>query len=1191
MSFVHLHTHSEYSLLDGASRISDMIRTAVETGMPAMALTDHGVLYGAVDFYLQARAAGINPILGQEVYVAARSYTQKEGRADRDPHHLILLVKDLTGYRNLIMLSSIAHLEGYYYKPRIDKELLARHSEGLIALSSCLGGEVASRLLEGDAAAAEQAALDYRRIFGDDYFLEIQDHGLEEQARVNEGLAALARKTGIPLVATNDSHYTRQDDAEAHDILLCLQTGTVVSDPKRMRFHNDQFYLKSPAEMQERFRDFPEAVANTLRIAERCNLTLETRQLLPRFEVPSGHTAEGYLRTLVEAGLRRRYPAITPAVRDRFEMEFGVIEEMGYAAYFLIVSDFIEYARTHGVAVGPGRGSAAGSIVSYALGITTLDPLQHGLIFERFLNRERISMPDIDIDFDDRNRDRVIDYVAQRYGQDHVAQIITFGTMKARAVIRDVGRALDVPLRDVDHLAKLVPPQLNMTLEKAVQMVPELAAAEQDPAYARLLKNARKLEGLVRHASTHAAGIVIAPEPLHRVVPLQASITRGDRNGNGNGQVKRAVMTQYEMNAVQKIGLLKMDFLGLRNLSIIEDCLRNIEQTQARRLDLAEIPWDDPATFRLLQAGDTNGVFQLESPGLRRLLVDMRPTSFEDITAANGLFRPGPLEGGLVDQFVKRKHGEQEIVYPLPELEPILKETYGVIVYQEQVMQIASRLAGFSLGEADVLRAAMGKKKKEEMAKMRVKFIAGATQRGVTEAKATEIFDLMAFFAGYGFNKSHSASYAVLSYQTAYLKANYPLEYLAALLNNEAGNADRVAAAVLDCHARGIEVLPPDVNRSQAGFTVEDGRIRYGLAVIKNVGTHAVDLLIAARTAKGPFTSMLDLSVRVDPRELNKRVLESLVRSGATDCLGERGQLLASIDRVSDRAAQIIQERESGQTSLFGMLPEANELDDPRVGLVEGVPPMPQDERLRGEKELLGLYVSDHPLRQIEQALHARVDTYANEITPEMENLEVRVGGMIKAIRPVITRSGKAMAFVQLEDLTSTIEVIVFPRVYEERRLLLEPDRVVIVRGKVDARAAGGGTAEDEERTETPKVLADDVMAFDDRDQNGWTRNQVVHLDVPAESAPDQLARLEEALRACPGPDRVVLHLQREDGVADMELGERFRVQGGGPAGERAQREINAIFGRPVWRVEVIRRKAPERQPNGRQRQLASSPV
>ena len=1190
MSFVHLHTHSEFSLLDGASRIQDMIRTAVETKMPAIALTDHGVLYGAVDFYLQAKAAGIKPILGQEVYVATRSYAQKEGRADRDPHHLILLVKDLTGYRNLILLSSIAHLEGYYYKPRIDKALLARHHEGLIALSACLGGEVASRLLEGDAAAAEQAALEYQRIFGEDYFLEIQDHGLPEQARVNEELLALSRKTGIPLVATNDSHYTRRDDAEAHDILLCLQTGTVVSDPKRMRFHNDEFYLKSPAEMAERFRDFPDAVANTLRIAERCDLTLEMETRLPRFEVPAGESAERYLRRLAEDGLGKRYPEVTPAIRERFEAEFSVIQDMGYAAYFLIVSDFIDYARAHGVAVGPGRGSAAGSIVSYALGITTLDPLRHGLIFERFLNRERISMPDIDIDFDDRNRDRVIDYVAERYGQDHVAQIITFGTMKARAVIRDVGRALDVPLRDVDHLAKLVPPQLNMTLEKAVQMVPELAAAEQDPVYGRLLKNARKLEGLVRHASTHAAGIVIAPEPLHRYVPLQASITRGERNGTGQPPAKRAIMTQYEMNAVQKIGLLKMDFLGLRNLSVIEDCLRNVAQTQGIQIDLAAIPWDDPATFRLLQAADTNGVFQLESPGLRRLLADMRPTSFEDITAAIALFRPGPLEGGLVDQFMKCKHGEQEIVYPLPELEPILKETYGVIVYQEQVMQIASRLAGFSLGEADVLRAAMGKKKKEEMAKMKAKFVEGAMRGGVSEAKATEIFDLMALFAGYGFNKSHSAAYAVITYQTAYLKANYPLEYLAALLNNEAGNYDKVAAAVLDCHARGIEVLPPDVNRSEAGFTVQEGKIRYGLAVIKNVGAHAVDLLLAERARNGPFTSMLDLCVRVDPRELNKRVLESLVRSGAADCLGERGELLASIDRVSDRAAQIIQERESGQTSLFGMLPEASQLDDRRAGLVEGVPPMPQEERLRGEKELLGLYVSDHPLRHIEQALHARVDTYANEITAEMENLEVRVGGMIKGIRPIITKSGKAMAFVQLEDLTSTVEVIVFPRVYEERRSLLDADRVVIVRGKVDARVAGGGAGDEEERAETPKVLADDIMAFDDPEHEAWVRNQVVHLDVPAETAAEQLARLEEVLAACPGPDRVVLHLQREEGTVDMELGERFRVQGGGPAGERAEQEVNALFGGPVWRVEVIRKKAQERQPNGRQRALVANP-
>ena len=1174
MSFVHLHTHSEYSLLDGASRISEMVRHAVETGMPAIALTDHGVLYGAVDLYLQSKAAGINPVIGQEAYVATRSRHQKEGRADRDPYHLILLVKNLAGYRNLIKLSSLAHLEGYYYKPRIDKALLAEHTEGLIALSSCLGGEVASRLLERDESGAEQAAREYQRMFGEDYFLEIQDHGMEEQTRVNEGLARLSQRTGIPMVATNDSHYTRRDDAEAHDILLCLQTGTVVSDQKRMRFHNDEFYLKTPAEMAERFRDFPEAVANTVKIAERCHLELDTKPLLPRFEVPLGENGEAYLRRLAEEGLKKRYPEMGQVVRDRFETELSVIQDMGYAPYFLIVSDFIAYARANGVAVGPGRGSAAGSIVCYALGITTLDPLKHGLIFERFLNRERISMPDIDVDFDDRNRDRVIEYVGQKYGQDHVAQIITFGTMKARAVIRDVGRALDVPLREVDHLAKLVPPTLNMTLDKAIQMVPELAQAEKDPLYERLLKNARKLEGLVRHASTHAAGIVITPEPLQQYVPLQASITRGERNG----QEKRAVMTQYEMNAVQKIGLLKMDFLGLRNLSIIEDTLKNLGLTRGLKLDLAAIPWDDAATFRLLQAGDTNGVFQLESAGLRRLLQDMQPTTFDDITAANALFRPGPLEGGLVDQYVKRKHGEVEIAYLLPQLEPILKETYGVIVYQEQVMNIARQLAGFSLGEADVLRGAMGKKKKEEMAKMRAKFIEGATNRGVSESKATEIFDLMAYFAGYGFPKAHSAAYAVISYQTAYLKANYPLEYLAALLNNEAGNYDKVAAAVLDCHARDIEVLPPDVNSSEAGFSVQEGKIRYGLAVIKNVGTHAIELLLNERRRNGPFKSVLDLCVRADPREMNKRVLESLIRSGATDSLGERGRLLASIDRVSDRAAQIISERESGQTNLFGMLPEADEMDDPAAGLVSGMPPMPDDERLRGEKELLGLYLSDHPLRRIEQELHAKVDTYVNQVTPEMEDYEVRIGGVIKAVRPIVTKTGKPMAFVQLEDLTATIEVIVFTRLFEESRALLLSDNVVIVRGKVDARSAAG---EDEERGEVAKIIADEILAFDDVGHESWVRNQVVHLDVPAEATAEQMAALQEILGRCAGPDRVVLHLQRPDQVVDMDLGEKFRVQGGGLAGDRAQREIDVLFARPVWRLEVIRRRAPERQANG----------
>jgi DNA polymerase-3 subunit alpha len=621
-----------------------------------------------------------------------------------------------------------------------------------------------------------------------------------------------------------------------------------------------------------------------------------------------------------------------------------------------------------------------------------------------------------------------------------------------------------------------------------------------------------------------------------------------------------------------------MDFLGLRNLSIIEDTLKNIEQTRAVKLDLTQIPWDDAATFRLFQAADTNGVFQFEGSGMRRLLQDMRPSSFEDITAAGALFRPGPLEGGATDLYIKCKHGERQIVYPLPELEPILKETYGVIVYQEQVMQIASRLAGFSLGEADILRAAMGKKKKEEMARMRTKFINGAVERGVTEAKATEIFDLMAFFAGYGFNKSHSAAYAVISYQTAYLKANYPLEYLAALLNNEAGDYERVAASVLDCHARDIEVLPPDVNRSLAGFSVQEGKIRYGLAVIKNVGAHAIDLLLKQREAKGPFRSLLDMTVRVDPRELNKRVLESLIRAGATDCLGERGRLLASIDRVSDRAAQIINERESGQTSLFGLLPESDEMDDPDAGLISGLPPMPDEERLKGEKELLGLYLSDHPLKRIEQEMHAKVDTYANQVTAEMEDFEVRIGGVIKGVRPVVTKTGKAMAFVQLEDLTSTIEVIVFPRVFDERRHLLLSDTVVIVRGKVDTRA---GSGDEEERAEAPKVIADDILAFDDAGHETWVRNQVVHLDIPPEASPEQMASLQDILARCPGPDRVVMHLQRGDQAVDMDLGDKFRVQGGGLAGSLAQREIDGLFLRPVWRIEVIRRRAPERQPNG----------
>jgi DNA polymerase-3 subunit alpha len=1177
MAFVHLHVHSEYSLLDGASRISDLVQRAVATGMPALALTDHGVLYGAIDFYVAARAAGIKPILGCELYVAGRSLEQKEAHIDRDPHHLIVLVRNQAGYRNLLELVTRSHLDGFYYRPRVDKAFLRRHAEGLIALSACLGGEVCSRLIDGDYDGAKQAALEYRDIFGpENYFLELQDHGLPPQASVNAALQRISQETGIPLVATNDSHYTRREDAEAHDVLLCLQTGTVVAEPKRMRFEGDEFYLKSPEEMAARFAFAPEAVANTLLIAQRCDLELELdRPKLPRYEVPAGLTPDAYLRRLAETGLRSRYPTPTPEVSARFEEELTVITEMGYASYFLIVSDFVAYARQAGVSVGPGRGSATGSIVSYALGITTLDPLRHGLIFERFLNRERVSMPDIDIDFDDRNRDRVIEYVAQKYGHDHVAQIITFGTMKARAVIRDVGRVLDVPLPEVDRLAKLVPLAIGMTLEKAIQLVPELRDAERQPAYEKLLRNARKLEGLARHASTHAAGIVIAPAPLTQFVPLQQGITRTDRGE------KRAVMTQYEMHALQRIGLLKMDFLGLRNLSIIQDCLANLEATRGVRLDLDAIPWDDPPTFALLSAADTHGVFQMESPGLRRLLQDMRPSSFDDITAAIALFRPGPIEGGMIDQYVNCKHGRSKISYPLPALEPILRETYGVIVYQEQVLKIASEVAGFSLGEADILRGAMGKKKKDEMAKMRRKFIAGAMQRQVSEAKATEIFDLMAYFAGYGFPKAHSAAYAVISYQTAYLKANYPLEYMAALLSNEAGDHKKMAEAIIDCHARNLQVLPPDVNRSGATFIIHEEAILYGLRAIKNVGANLVDELLAARERGGPYRSLLDLCLRTDPRELNKRALESLIRAGALDGLGERACLLASIDQVTARAAQIQAERASGQTSLFGMLPDAEEDGvRPEAYLLTGVSPASSEERLRWERELLGLYLSDHPLRRIERELHARVDTYINQIDVGLEDSEVRIGGAVKGVRIIFTRQNKQMAFVQLEDLTGTVELVVFSREYELYRESLRPDAVVIVRGVVDVRGRGGGSeaSEEPDRQEAPKVRVEEIYGFDDPVHEGWAPTQVAHVRVPADASPDQLQALEAVLRAHPGPDRVQLHLQREDKIVQLELGREFRVTAAGPEGLALAEAVRALLGAPAWEVEVIRRRA-ERPP------------
>jgi DNA polymerase III subunit alpha len=1182
--FVHLHTHSEFSLLDGAARINELVGTAKAMGQPALAITDHGVLYGAVDFFATARAAKINAVLGCEMYMAPRSRHDREGRADRDPNHLILLARNDTGYRNLIKLVSTAHLEGYYYKPRIDRELLAEHAEGLICLSACLGGELPQALLRGDMENAESIARQHAEIFGpDNYFLELQDHGIPEEETVRAGLVEVARRTGLPLVATNDSHYIKPEDAEAHDILLCLQTGARRDEEKRFRFSGPEYYLADTRQMQERFAVYGEAIANTVAVASRCQVEIPLgRNLLPIYQpIPEGLDADSYLRELCEAGVRERYgDAVTAEVRERLHMELDVIRETGFSAYFLIVWDLIRAARCDGVRVGPGRGSAAGSLVSYVLHITDIEPLRYGLIFERFLNRERVQMPDIDIDFDDRGRDRVLAYVQEKYGRDRVAQIITFGTMAARAAIRDVGRVLNVPLPDVDRLAKLVPQVVNITLERALAESRELRELYEHEDWAkRIIDNARRLEGICRNASTHAAGVVIGSEPLANIVPLQRS-TAGDGTA----------VTQYDMNGVSRIGLLKIDLLGLSNLTVIADAAELVRRNRGIEIDIDRLPLDDVKTYALLGKADTHGIFQLEATFAKRILIDMQPKSLEDLGVAVALNRPGPIEGGATATWMRRKRGEEAVTYMLPELEPILAETYGAILYQDQVMKIASAVAGFTLGEADILRAAMGKKDKVKMSKQREQFLSGAAARGVAADTALQLFELIALFAGYGFNGAHSISYGLIAYQTAYLKANYPIEYMCALLNSRADNFDKLKQSILDTHARGLVVRPPDINRSASAFNLGDaerGEILYGLRHIKNVGERVAAEIVAERDAGGPFGSLFDLCLRVSSRDLNRRVVEALIRSGACDALGERGAMLAVLDRAIDRANSIRRERESGQTSLFGdtivlIEPVAPAADDLESRDLNGPYAIAADERLSWEREFLGMYLSDHPLRRIAGELQQRVDTTINELGAHLDGLIVQVGGAIRDMRTFIPRrstTGQRMAALQIEDLTGTVEVVVFARVFEECVNALRPDAVIVVRGKVEAgRSPNGGTppiGDDEDRLdiEPPQILAEAVYAYDDPRLAAWRRNSTVHVSVSAAQIA-LLGALRRAFEEHHGDCPVVLHVDSGTSVDEISLAVDFCVDPC-PALERV---VEHLVGENSYRVEMHRVRAPERE-------------
>ena len=1115
--FVHLHCHSEYSLLDGACRIDRMVAAARDFRMPALAITDHGTMFGAIEFYACAMEAGVKPIIGMEAYVdPAGLSARREGRASEGYHHIVLLARNAAGYRNLMRLSTAGFIQGFYYKPRIDLELLREHSDGLIATTACLKGRPAQALLAGDEEAARKAIIELAETFGEgNLYLEIQNHGLREEETVREGYAGLGRELGIPLVAANDCHYLSREAAAAHDVLLCIQTGKEIDDGSRMRMPNDEFYLKSPEEMRELFAEHPEACDSTIEIAERCNLSLEFGTVhMPRFPLPEGARSAGeHLSALARKGIEERYELVTDEVEERLEKELQLIDEMGFSGYFLIVHDFIHEARRRGIPVGPGRGSAAASIVSYALGITQLDPLHYGLVFERFLNPARRSMPDFDIDFCYERRDEIIEYVTGKYGRESVAQVITFGTMQARAAVRDVGRVLKFPYSEVDRVAKLIPRELNITLDEALEKEPELRAlVDSDERYRRLIDYARDLEGLARHASTHAAGVIIAPGRIEEWSPLFKS-TRDE------------ITTQYAMKSLAKIGLLKFDFLGLRTLTVIHDCLEMIRETRGVDLQPAGIPLDDPETYEMLSTGCTVGVFQLESSGMRDLVRKMRPERIEDVIAVNALFRPGPLRSGMVDDFVKRKHGRQKVTYVHPAVEPVLRETHGVIAYQEQVMQLASSVAGFSMSQADVLLNAMRKKLEDQMVVQREDFIRGAVDRGVPKKKAEAIFEQMGHFAGYGFNKAHSASYAVLAVRTGYLKTHYPAEFMAATLTSEMHNSDRIVVLINECRRMGIRVLPPNVNRGRAGFrATPDGDIEYGLAAIKNVGRSAVQCIVAAREENGRFEDLFDLTSRVDLRLVNKRVLESLAAAGALDELhGHRAQQFDASGAAHDIGQRAQRERDSGQMSLLDGL--AAEESSPRPRKLPEVAPWSDIESLAREKAVLGLYVSGHPLTRYERELATFATATISDL-PELEDGEpVRIGGIVEDIKTTTDRKGERMAFVTVEDFTGRVELLVFAGCYAKKQHELARDATIIVEGRISTR-------EEEE----PKIIVENIVPLA-RAYQQFVEKIVISLSTPGLEE-ESLIELRALLERHPGRIPVTLSVKTAGGdVVTVETG------------------------------------------------------
>jgi len=1140
--FVHLHVHTDYSLLDGACETSELLDEASRQKMPAVAITDHGNLFAAANFFNEASKRDVKPIIGCEVYVAKGSRHDRGEKSapnaanDRDDwepgqrgnNHLVLLCENLEGYHNLIKLVSAGFLEGFYYKPRIDYDLLAKHSSGLIALSACLQGAVTEAVVEEKYDRARENAYRLRDVFGkQNFFLEIQDQGLEIEKGVNPHLVRLSKETGIPLVATNDCHYLHHEDAHAQEVLLCIQTGKTMSDERRMKFPTDQFYFKTADEMFGIFREIPEALQRTVDIASRCNVKIDRiPNPFPEFKVPDGHTAGSYFEKVVREGFATRAPYLERLAKSgalsnplseyerRLSSEIQMIQKMRYEGYFLIVWDFIHYARSQGVPVGPGRGSAAGSLVSYALRITDVDPLQYNLLFERFLNPERVSMPDIDIDFCMRRRGELIEYVTQKYGRENVAQIITFGTMAAKAAIKDVGRAMDIPYTEVDRIAKMVPTTLGIELEDALKEAPQLKSAiNSDDKLKDLMAVALRLEGLARHASTHAAGVVISPAPLTDLVPVYK--TNRDE-----------VTTQYDMNALERIGLLKMDFLGLTTLTVLQDAVLMVEQNRGVRVDLENLALDDEATYKLFSRGDTTAIFQFESHGMRDILRRYQPTRIEDLTALNALYRPGPIQGGMVDDFINRKHGKTKVAFELPQLQDILEETYGVILYQEQVMQIANRLANFSLGEADILRRAMGKKKKEEMAAQRAKFLNGCANNKIPEKKAERIFNLMEEFAGYGFNKSHSCAYALLAYQTAFMKAHYPVEFIAALLTSETGNADKAVKYINEARGMSISILPPDVNESDLYFTPVGESIRFGLAAIKNVGENTAKAIRGSRTEQGPFKSLYDFCERIEPKFLNKRVFESLIKSGAMDSVGPRESMLASVDDAVAALQRVARNRESGQHGLFGggSAPAAAPFE------LRDAAPWSEEERLASEYAMLGFYVSGHPLEKFASRMEEWKVVSLGQVEGERNGKEIAVAVLIVGTRPMRSKKGARWAIFTIQDMTGIQELLAFPESFARFEGLLKPGTPLLLKVRVQVEEAG------------TRLSLQEARRIEDIVEKVANQEFRVRMNMQAlnDAMLDQLERLFEGT---PGMTQVIFELVSADGtVATVASQQRVKV-------------------------------------------------